>query len=67
MGIGSLTWGVNSATVSHLIHYDSLLQNATDVFTKCDSYFIKKCDGTLLQNVTFITKCDVYYELRHYI
>ena len=29
--------------VSHLIHYESLLQNATDIITKCDCYFITKC------------------------
>ena len=50
-----------------------LLQNATDVITKCDSYFITKYDRNLLQNAlgfllqdvtvllqnaTFITNCD---------
>ena len=49
--------------VSHLIHYDSLLQNATDIITKCEIYSITKYDGTLLQNATVITKCDVYYKL----
>ena len=24
------------------MHYDTLLQNATDIVTKCDSYFITK-------------------------
>ena len=28
--------------VSYLIHYGTLLQNATDIITKCDSYFITK-------------------------
>ena len=48
-----------------MIHYDTLLQHATDIITKCDSYFITKCDRSLLQNVTvllqnatFITNCD---------
>ena len=48
-----------------MIHYETLLQNATVIITKCDSYFIRKCDrrlqnasGFLLQNVSFITKCD---------
>ena len=56
-----------------MIYYDTLLQNATDVITKCDSYFITKCDRILLQNAsgffitnvtillqiaTVITKCD---------
>ena len=31
MSIGHIFWGVNSVTVSDLIHYDSLLQNATVV------------------------------------
>ena len=34
---------------------DILLQNATDIITKCDSYFIAKCDD-------FITKCNTYYK-----
>ena len=52
MNIGNLILGVNSVTVSHLIHYDSLLRNATDIITKCDSYFITKCDRNLLQNAS---------------
>ena len=28
--------------VLFLIHYDTLLQNVTDIITKCDSYFIAK-------------------------
>ena len=75
MSIGKIILGVNCVTVSYLIHYDSLLQNATDIITKCNSYFITKCDRSLLQNVTgfllqnatvLITKCDVYYKLRQY-
>ena len=49
MSIRNLSFGVNSVTVSYLIRYDSLLQNATDVITKCDS---------------FIIKCDSYYKMR---
>ena len=72
--IGNLILGVSSVTVSYLIHYDSLLQNATDINTKCDSYFITKCDrslfenspGFLLQNATVITKSVVYYKLLRY-
>ena len=45
--------GVNNVTVSYLICYDSLLQNATDVISKCDSYFITKCDrSSLLHNAS---------------
>ena len=73
MSTGNLILVVNSVTVSYLICYNSLLQNATDVITKCDSYFITKCDRSLLenasgfllqnatvllQNATFITNCD---------
>ena len=62
-----------------MIRYDSLLQNAIDVVTKWDSYFITKCDRSLLQNASgfllqnatvitksddFITKCDSYYKMR---
>ena len=50
----------------------SLLQSATSVITKCDSFFITKCDGLLLQSATAfilqsatraITKCDRYYKV----
>ena len=51
MSIRNLIFGVNSVTVSDLIHYDSLLQNATNIITKCDNYFITKRDRSLLQNV----------------
>ena len=50
MNIGSLILGVSGVMVSYLIHYGSLLQNATDIITKCDSYFITKCDRSLFQN-----------------
>ena len=39
-----------------MIYYDTLLQNATDIVTKSDSYFIAKCDRILLQDATVITK-----------
>ena len=35
-----------------MIRCDSLLQNATDVISKYDSYFITKCDRSLLQNAS---------------
>ena len=65
--------GFNSVMISYLINYNSLLQNATDIITKCDSSFITKCDRSLLQNAsgfllqnatvllqnaTIITNCD---------
>ena len=51
-----------------LIIYENLLQNATDIITKCNSYFITKCDRSLLQNASgfFITECNSFikkYEL----
>ena len=52
MSIGNLIVVVNSVTVPNLICYNSLLQNVTDVITKCDSYFITKCDRSLLQNAS---------------
>ena len=52
MSIRNLIFGVNSITVSYLIRYDSLLQNATDVIRKCNSYFITKWTRSLLQNMT---------------
>ena len=56
-----------------------LLENATDVITKCGSYFITKCDQSFLQNasgfllqnatvllqkVTVITKCNDFITKR---
>ena len=78
ISIGNLILGVNSVTFLYLIDYDSLLQNVTYIITKCGSYFITKCDISLLQNVsgfllqdttillqnaTVITQCDVSYSV----
>ena len=52
MSIGNLILGVNSVKVSCFTHYDTLLQNLTDIITKCDSYFITKCDRSLLQDAS---------------
>ena len=52
MSIGNLILGVNSFTFSYLIHYDSLLQNATAI---------------LLQNVTEVyykMRQIFYYKMR---
>ena len=38
--------------VSYLAYYDTLLENATDIITKRDSYFIIKCNKSLLQNAS---------------
>ena len=70
MSIGNLILDVNTVTVSYLMHFDSLLQNATDIITKCNCYFITKYDNdksllqnatVLLQNTAVITKCDIHY------
>ena len=47
------------ATVSYLVHYDTLLQNAENIFRKCDSYFIKKLDKSLLQKAS-----DIFLKMR---
>ena len=65
MSIRNLILGVNSVTVSHLIHYDSLLQNATaillqnvtQVYCKMCQVFITKCDSFITKR-TVIIKCD---------
>ena len=51
MSIIILILGVNSVTVLFLIGYDTLSQNATDIITKCDSYFVTKCNRSSLLNV----------------
>ena len=74
MRIGNVILGVNSVTISYLSHYDTSLQNAANIMTKCDSYFIVNSDRSLLQNASYfllqnatvISKCDVYYKLRQH-
>ena len=58
MIIRNLILGVNSVTVSYLIHYDSLLQNAVD-----NTAILLQNVSVLLQNATFITNCDSYNQL----
>ena len=68
MSIGNLILGVNSVTLSYLIHYDSLLQNATDIIAKCGSYFITNCDRSLLQNTSsFITSCYSFIKICEWV
>ena len=45
--------------VSYLVHYDTLLQNVTDIITKCDSNFITKYNS-------LVTKCNSYYKIRRF-
>ena len=71
MSITNLILGANSVTISYLIHYDSLLQNETEVYYKMRLVFYYKMRQfyhkirqllqiamILLQNATFITNCD---------
>ena len=64
MSIGNLMLGANSVAVSYLVRYGSfdylLSENAAGIIIKCDSYFITKCNRSLLQNASglFIRKCD---------
>ena len=60
MSIRNLIFCINSVTVSYLIRSDSLLKNATEVIKKCESYFITKCNRSLL----VYTKCNLYYKMR---
>ena len=61
MSIRNLIFGVNSVTILYLICYDSLLQNAVDVITKCDSYFI-----TNATEVYYKMRQVFYYKVRHF-
>ena len=45
-------WQSIVVVVSYLVHYDTLLQNATDITTKCNSYFIANCEKNLLQDAS---------------
>ena len=59
--------------VSHLVHYDTLLQNMTDIITKYDSCFFYKMRQEFIRKRvsfftpkcgSFITKCNSYYKLQ---
>ena len=67
MSIRNIIFGANSVAVSHLILYDSLLQNATDIITKCGRRLLQNTSGfdykmrqfyykmrQSLQNATFV-------------
>ena len=55
--------------VPYLFHYNTLLQNATDIITKCDSYFITKyaISGFLLENATVITNALILLQYATFI
>ena len=59
--------------ISYLVHYYNLLQNATDIVTKCEKSLLQNVSGfllqnatVLLQNATVITNSDIYYKMRRY-
>ena len=54
MSIGHIFWGVNSVTVSYLIHYDSLLQNATGITMRCFLQ-IKTVQCSTAENQKYLT------------
>ena len=48
-----------------MIHYDSLLQNATYIITKCDKSLLQSESGFLLQNATVLLQnATVFYKMR---
>ena len=61
-----------------MFHYDTLLQNAADIITKCDRNLLQNASSFVLRNVTvllqnatvitncddFITKSDSHYKMR---
>ena len=55
--------------VSYLVHFNSLLQNATDIIVKWDRYFITKCDKSLLQNalVFLLQNTTVLLQMRRFL
>ena len=80
INIENLRFDVNSLTISYLIYYDGLsqnatailLQNATKIYYKMRQVFYYKMrqllqiTTILLQNATVNSKCDVHYKLRQY-
>ena len=52
-----------------MIHYDTLLQNVTDIITKWENYFITKCNKSLFfatKYDSFITKCNGCYKWKQF-
>ena len=51
-----------------MVHYDTLIQNVTDIIIKCNSFFITKRDkclsqnasGFLLQNVILLLENEIF-------
>ena len=63
ISIGNLILGFNSVTVSYLIHWGILLQNATAILLQNATEV--NAPGFLLQNTTVITGCDCFISKRN--
>ena len=51
--VSIFSYSLHTFHLAHIsIHHDTLLQNATDIITKCNSSFITQCNKGLLQNAT---------------
>ena len=64
MSIGNLILGVNNFTVSFLIHYDSLSQNATEVIATHLPYFhlLTLLSQMIKLRFLYIPRTPFYYE-----
>ena len=64
---GNVIWESIVVAVSHLVYYNTLLQNATDFITKWGSYFITKCVNFFITKCDgFITKSKSYYKTQQF-
>ena len=53
--------------VSYLVHYDTLLQHATDIIAKCHSYFNPKGEKCSLQNASILLQNASVQCIRYYL
>ena len=61
-----LVLGFKSGYGSYLVHYDTLLQNATDIVTKYDGQFITKMQQKFknMRQVFYYKMRQFYYKMR---
>ena len=59
LGVKSSVYGFLFSSLFLFSYLDTLLQNASDIITKCVGFFLTKSDS-------FITKYDVYYKMCRY-
>ena len=52
--------------ISNLIHYETLLQNATDIIAKSKAILLQSTRKSLYYKMRqfFIIKCDSHYKMR---